>query len=58
MRFEEIKEQIVDTGKLYIEKIRETPAFIQAQEKYEELSPNVQNIIKYGAVFFCNIFYI
>jgi hypothetical protein len=52
MRFEEIKEQLVDTSKFYWEKIRETPVFIQAQEKYEELSPNVQRLIKYGAAFF------
>ncbi|MCB0347813.1 MAG: hypothetical protein KDD37_03215 [Bdellovibrionales bacterium] len=52
MRFEELKEQTIESAKFYIEKIKENPAFIQAQEKYEELSPNVQKVIKYGAAFF------
>lgn len=52
MRFEEIKEQAIDSAKFYWEKIKESPAFIQAQEKYEELNPNIQKLIKYGAAFF------
>ncbi len=51
MSFDDIKEQVVESAKFYIEKVRENPLFIQAQEKYEELSPNVQKLIRYGAAF-------
>jgi hypothetical protein len=51
MRFEDIKEQLIDTAKFYLEKIKESPYFIQLQEKYEELSPNVQKLLKYAGAF-------
>ncbi len=51
MRFDDIKEQIIESAKFYTEKVKESSVFIQAQEKYEELNPNVQKLIRYGAVF-------
>lgn len=55
MNFEDIKEQSVEQLKAYWEKIKESTAYIQLKERYDQLNPRQQKWVNIGSVLL--IFY-
>lgn len=51
MKLDELKEQALDQLKATWERIQESPAFIQAKEKFDELTPNAQKGVTAAAGF-------
>ncbi len=51
-KLEDLKEQALEQGRAYWEKIQESNIYIQLKEKYDELPSKYQKYIKYGAAFF------
>lgn len=50
MDFESLKEQLLDNIALYRNRIEDSEIYINLKERYENLAPNVQNVIKYGSL--------
>ncbi|MCB9073488.1 MAG: hypothetical protein H6623_07685 [Bdellovibrionaceae bacterium] len=52
MNFEDLKEQLKEKWDELVVKVSESEAFIQLSERYNNLSPLVQKIIIFSAIFF------
>ena len=57
MDLESYKEQIAEQLKAYQSKIQDSDAFISLKERYDNLNPNIQNLLKYAALFFVIYFF-
>lgn len=57
MDFEVYKEQLLEALKSYKNKIQDSDIYITVKERYDNLSPNIQKLILFSAVFFVVYFF-
>ncbi len=58
MDIESLKEQLQDNFALYKNRVEDSEVYIVLKERYDNLAPNIQNLIKYSALaMVCYILY-